>query len=158
MAPSGMNKNIKYILYILFFTALSSKGQDLYLNFEGIAHGTQLSTAVLGAGAKTNGNAVTFATTITGSATGVKVVDDIAHVGLIRPVTVAGISYTNKNPTKSLLCDSFTAGDIVEFNIGFAASRKASCGFSITLTNWGSGFNFYNCGGLKMEPLMELFL
>lgn len=130
---------------------LSARGQDLYLNFEGIADGTQLSTAVLGAGAKTNGNAVTFATTITGSATGCKVVNDTAHAGLLRPVTVAGTPYTNSSPTKSLLCDSFTAGDIVEFNIGFAASKKASYGYSITLTNWGlsSVGNFYNCGGFE---------
>lgn len=140
------------LLLLSAVTGLGATGADLYVNFESVANGTTLSSAIMGQISKTNGDAVTFSTDIRGTASAVKVVNDTAHAGLLRPVLVNGTYYTNSSPTKALLVDSFASGgDLVKFVWTMkAASRKVSYGYSITLTNWGAGGNFYNAGGLEL--------
>lgn len=134
---------------LLFLLSLRLAAQDLYVNFEGVAAGTGFTSVNMGVISKTNGNAVTFSTT--GSGSSVQVVEDsTAHPGLLRPVQVAGTWYTNSAPTRALLCDSAGGTGVRKFQWTYAASRKVSCGFSITLTNWGSAAgNFYNPGGYE---------
>lgn len=143
-----MRRLLAILFLIVVKIAALAADPDLYVNFEGVADGTTASSSIMGTISKTNGNAVTFSYVGTPGSY-VKVVNDTAHAGLLRPTRVNGTWYTNSSPTKALLCDSFSAGAVTKFMWTYAASRKVSAGFSITLTNWGSGFNFYNPGGFE---------
>jgi hypothetical protein len=123
---------------------------DLYVNFEGVSAGTAASASIMGTISKTNGNAVTFS--YVGTSTGISVENDTVHPGLLAPVKVAGASYTNSSPTKALYVQPDVGGDgnLQKLLWTYAASRKVSCGFSITMTNFGSAATaFYNCGGFE---------
>lgn len=133
---------------LILFLCLPSMAQDLYVNFEDIAAGTTDSAINMGAISKTNGNAVTFSWT--GAAGKVSVENGGLNMGLLKPVTVAGTSYTNSNPTKHLLCKSDnTVSTHQKFTWTFAASRKISMGFAITISNYTGLGSFYNPGGME---------
>ncbi len=123
------------------------RAQDLYVNFEDIAAGTQDSAIDMATCMKTNGTAIKTRTW-SGSAGKVTVVND-NHAGLLRPVTVGGITYANSAPTHALLCEADSGATLQKFTFGFIQSRKVSWGYSITLSNWNGGFNFYNAGGVE---------
>jgi hypothetical protein len=134
-------------LTILFF-CLPLAAQDLYVNFEDVAAGTTDSSINMGTISKTNGSAVTFAWT--GSAGKVSVENGGVNMGLLTPVTVAGIPYSNPTPTKHLLCKSDnTVSTHQKFTFTFAASRKISAGFALTLSNYTGLGSFYNPGGFE---------
>lgn len=136
-------------LFALFLSLIPAHAQELYVNFEDIAAGTTDSAINMGTISKTNGSAVTFSWT--GSAGKVSVENGGLNMGLLRPVTVAGTSYTNHNPSKHLLCKSDnTVSTVQKFTWTFAAaSRKISLGFFITLSNFTGSGAFYNPGGLE---------
>jgi hypothetical protein len=127
---------------------LPARAQDLYVEFENIAAGTTDAAINMGTISHTNGNAVTFAWT--GSAGKVSVENGGMNYGLLRPVTVGGISYTNSAFTKHLLCKSDNTVSLQQmFTWTFAAStRKASFGFFLTISNFTGLGSTYSIGGL----------
>lgn len=135
---------------IILFACISAFGQDLYVNFEDVAAGTPASLSVMGTISHTNGNAVTFS--YVGTSTGISIENQTSFPGLLRPVTVAGVPYTNTNPTKALYVRPDVGGDgnLQKLMWTYAPSRKVSCGFSVTMTNFGSAAtDYYNCGGYE---------
>ena len=122
--------------------------QELYLNFESFSSGDAINTeAAMAAMSRTNGGAVSFQMHATYAphriVTGNK-------PSLLRPVTVAGTSYTNETLSREW---EVSADDGVNTNYlqwTFAASRKVSYGLGITLTNWSAGLgNYYNPASLE---------
>lgn len=135
------------LLILWTFGIAAASAQDLFVNFENIAAGTTDSSINIGSASKTNGSAVTFA--YTGSAGKVSVEDWNGSFGLIRPVTVAGVSYTNSAPTKILQVKADnTVSTIQQFEWTFAASRKVSCGFLLVVSNFTGLGSFYNPAGI----------
>ena len=138
---------MRYILIFLLFT-LSATAQELYVNFEDVAAGTTDSAINMGVISKTNGSAVTFGWS--GSAGKVSVESGGLNMGWQTPVTVGGISYTNTSFAKHLLCKSDNTVSIPQrFTWTFAASRKASYGYWITISNFTGLGSFYGAGGLE---------
>lgn len=122
--------------------------QDLFVHFEDVAAGTTDSAINMGTISRTNGSAVTFSWT--GSAGKVSVENGGMNAGYLRPVTVAGTSYTNSAFTKHLLCkadDGVTTQQMLQWI--FAASRKVSYGYFVTISNFTGLGSFYNPGGVS---------
>lgn len=118
------------------------------MTFEDVAAGTTDSAINMGTISRTNGSAVTFSWT--GSAGKVSVENGGMNAGFLRPVTIGGTSYTNLAFTKHLLCkadDTVSSQQMLQWI--FAASRKVSYGYFITLSNFTGLGSFYNPGGVS---------
>jgi hypothetical protein len=140
---------MKRILSLLFVaTSAMAADPDLYVDFENVAAGTLASASIMGAISRTNGNAVTFS--FLGTANKMSVESgDPGSQGLLRPVKVSGVPYTNSAPTRHLLVKADnTVNSNQQFDWKFAASRKVSIGFSITLSNFTGLGSFYNPIGI----------
>lgn len=135
-------------VFLIVACAARLSGQDLYVNFEDVAAGTTDSAINMGTISHTNGNAVTFAWS--GSAGKVSVENGGLNMGLLSPITVGGTSYTNSAFTKHLLCKSdntVSSQQMFTWTLA-AATRKASFGFFITISNYTGLGSFYTVGGL----------
>lgn len=135
------------LIALLAFCAAGS-AQELFVTFEDVAAGTTDSAINMGTISKTNGNAVTFSWS--GSAGRVSVENWNGSFGLLRPVTVNGTSYDVSAPTKMLQvkADDTTSAQ-QQFRWNFAASRKASIGFLLVVSNFTGLGSYYNPAGLS---------
>lgn len=134
-------------LPLLLLFPLLAVGQDLLVSFENVAAGTTDSAINMGTISRTNGSAVTFGWS--GSAGKVSVESGGMNAGFLRPVTVGGESHTGAF-TKHLLCRADdTVSTPQRFTWTFAASRKASYGYFITISNFTGLGSFYGAGGLE---------
>ncbi len=127
---------------------VAGNAQELFVDFSNVAAGTTDSAINMGTISRTNGSAVTFSWS--GSAGKVSVEDWNGSFGLLRPVTIAGQSYDLSAPTKILQVkadDGVTTQQ--EFRWNFAASRKASVGFLLVVSNFNGLGSYYNPAGLS---------
>lgn len=130
------------------FCVLSSGAQDLLVHFDDVAAGTTDGSINMGTISRTNGSAVAFSWS--GTAGKVSVETGGMNAGFLRPVTVGSTSYTNAAFTKHLLCKADdTVSTPQRFTWTFAASRKASYGYFITISNFTGLGSFYGAGGLE---------
>lgn len=133
-------------LPLLLFPFLAG-GQDLFVSFENVAAGATDSAINMGAISRTNGSAVSFGWS--GSGGNVSVENGGMNAGFLRPVTVGSESYTGAF-TKHLLCRADdTVSTPQRFTWTFAASRRASYGYFITISNFTGLGSFYGAGGLE---------
>lgn len=136
-----------WVLFIFLCLFGNAYAQDLAVNFESVAAGTTDASINMGSISKTNGSAFTFAWT--GSAGKVSVENWGGSFGLLLPVTVGGVSYTNSYPTKILQVKADnTVSTQQQFEWTHAASRKVSCGFMLVVSNFNGTGSFYNPAGM----------
>lgn len=148
IAPRKAMPSRGLILFVFACLWQVGFGQDLFVTFEDVAAGTTDSAINMGTISRTNGSAVTFSWS--GSAGKVSVENGGMNAGFHRPVTIGGSSYTNAAFTKHLLCKADdTVSNPQRFTWTFAASRKASYGYFITISNFTGLGSFYGAGGLE---------
>ncbi len=140
-------KSILALFFLLLgLVCLHSQSPDLYVTLQGFSDGDNINTeAAMALMSKTNGSAVIFVMHATAAPHRIVTANS---PGLIRPITVNGISYTNPIVTREW---EVSADDGINTNYlawQHASSRKVSVGMEITLTNWTSAGNFYNPFGL----------
>lgn len=148
------NKMFRYRISFSFFISIfllytpSIKSQDLMISFDMAEAGQTDSSINMGQISRTNGSAVSFSWS--GSAGKVSVENGGLGMVFHRPVTIGGTTYEDTSFSKHLLCKADdTVSTPQRFTWTFAASRKASYGYFITISNFTGTGSFYGAGGLE---------
>lgn len=139
---------MRNVLFILMAFGWSLSAQDLYVTFDDVASGTFHNNIGISAISRINGSAVAYSTIGTAG----KVTVESGGMGAVlhRPVTIGVLQYPAQSFTKHLLVKADdTVSTPQHFTWTFAASRKASYGFFITISNFTGLGSFYTVGGLK---------